>query len=324
VLAAAIALAPLAGGAAPPFVWPLDCIHGEDCWIVRHVDRDPGPGVRDVGCGRLGGDGHRGTDIALADMSALARGVAVRAPAAGTVVGARDGMPDVASDAATAPALDGRNCGNGVRLDHGDGWISQLCHLRRGSVAVRPGDRVAAGALLGRVGLSGETSFPHLHVGFERAGRLIDVMDGAVVGGGADCGGVDPLFANAPAYLALPLVGAGVAPTVPDDADLLRGWHRERRLPPIAPALVVWMQGYGTRAGDVLRFRLRGPDGTPVIDHRTSLERGHARGSYYAGARRPEGGWPSGRYAGTVTWRRDDVTVRRGVTLEVTAPSVRR
>ncbi|MFP4271168.1 MAG: M23 family peptidase, partial [Alphaproteobacteria bacterium] len=80
---AVVAVAPSAR-AGPPFVWPVACRHGEDCWIVRHVDRDPGPGVLDVACGRLSGDGHAGTDIALADLSVLARGVAVLAPAAGT------------------------------------------------------------------------------------------------------------------------------------------------------------------------------------------------------------------------------------------------
>jgi len=88
LLAAALLLAVSSPPAADtqPFAWPVDCAPGEDCWIVRHVDRDPGPGVRDVACGELTGNDHRGTDIALADMSALARGVRVLAPAAGRVV----------------------------------------------------------------------------------------------------------------------------------------------------------------------------------------------------------------------------------------------
>jgi hypothetical protein len=307
------------GGAAPPFVWPVACTHGDDCWIVRHVDRDPGPGFHDVACGALTADGHEGTDIALADMAALARGVAVRAPAAGEVVGVRDGMPDISSEAPGAPSLDGRDCGNGVRLAHADGWVSQLCHLRRGSLVVRPGDRVAAGDVVGLVGLSGRTTFPHLHVGFEREGRRVDPMDGARVDAGAECGAVDPLFASAPAYVALPLVGAGVAPTAPADADLLRGWHRGRTLPPQAPALVVWMQGYGTRAGDDIALGLDGPDGARIVDHRLTLDAGHARGTYYAGARRPDGGWSAGRYTGTVEWRRGGIRTQRRFDLEITA-----
>ncbi|MFP4125698.1 MAG: M23 family metallopeptidase [Alphaproteobacteria bacterium] len=320
---AVVAVAPSAR-AGPPFVWPVACRHGEDCWIVRHVDRDPGPGVLDVACGRLSGDGHAGTDIALADLSVLARGVAVLAPAAGTVVGVRDGMPDIATDAAGAPPLDGRNCGNGVRLEHAGGWVSQLCHLRRGSILVRPGDRVAAGTAIGLVGLSGETSFPHLHVGFEHDGRPIDPMDGRVVEDGADCGAVEPLFAEPVRYVALPLVGAGMAPHAPADADLLRGWHRAEALPSHAPALVVWMHAYGTRAGDRIRLVLVGPDGEEVVDHRTTLDAGHARGTYYAGTERPEGGWPPGRYRGTVEWCRDDASVRRRFDLRITEPSPRR
>ena len=322
VRGAALALGLLAAGrgveAAPPFHWPVACTHGEDCWIVRHVDRDPGPEVLDVGCGALTGDGHRGTDIALADLSGLARGVAVLAPAAGTVAGVRDGMPDIATDAATAPALDGRDCGNGVRLEHDDGWTSQVCHLRRGSITVRSGDEVAAGEVLGRVGLSGATTFPHVHVGFTRDGRLVDAMDGARVEAGAACGELDPLFSNEPAYLPLPLVGAGVAARAPEDADLLRGWHRERRLPTHAPALVVWMQGYGTRAGDVLSFDLEAADGTRVVDERITLDDGHARGTYFAGTRRPAAGWPAGRYVGRVEWRRDERDAVRRFELEIT------
>jgi hypothetical protein len=125
-------------------------------------------------------------------------------------------------------------------------------------------------------------------------------------------------------YVALPLVGAGIAPGAPEDADLLRGWHRERRLPPHAPALVVWMQSYGTEAGDELTFRLTGPEGEHVVDHRTTLQTGHARGSYYAGARRPRGGWPEGRYRGLVEWRRGDTVARRPFDVEITEAVSRR
>lgn len=53
--------------------------------------------------------------------------------------------------------------GNHVVLDHGEGSFSAYAHLRRGSVAVGPGDTVEPGAVLGRVGNSGNTSEPHLH-----------------------------------------------------------------------------------------------------------------------------------------------------------------
>ena len=54
--------------------------------------------------------------------------------------------------------------GNHVLVRHDDGTVAAYAHLRRGSVAVRPGERVGTGAELGRVGNTGNTSMPHLHV----------------------------------------------------------------------------------------------------------------------------------------------------------------
>lgn len=52
--------------------------------------------------------------------------------------------------------------GNYVILDCG-GVYPLYAHLRRGSVRVRPGQRVAAGEPLGAVGNSGSSLQPHLH-----------------------------------------------------------------------------------------------------------------------------------------------------------------
>ena len=57
----------------------------------------------------------------------------------------------------------GRILGNHVVLDLGHGVHAALAHLRRGSVLVRPGDRVAAGQQLAACGNSGNTNEPHLH-----------------------------------------------------------------------------------------------------------------------------------------------------------------
>ena len=54
--------------------------------------------------------------------------------------------------------------GNSVVIDIGDGAYALCGHLRRGSVAVRPGDRVRAGEQIARCGNSGNSSEPHIHV----------------------------------------------------------------------------------------------------------------------------------------------------------------
>ena len=53
--------------------------------------------------------------------------------------------------------------GNHIVLDTGDGVYAVFAHLKRGSLLVRPGDRVQAGQQLAEWGNSGNTSEPHLH-----------------------------------------------------------------------------------------------------------------------------------------------------------------
>lgn len=53
--------------------------------------------------------------------------------------------------------------GNHVVLRLADGTHFVLAHLRRGSVAVRVGEHVAAGAVVARCGNTGNSTEPHLH-----------------------------------------------------------------------------------------------------------------------------------------------------------------
>ena len=87
----------------------------------------------------------------------------VHSPCTGTVVETRDGLADL-----VPPATDRENpAGNHVVLRCTGTTPTVdvlLAHLQRGSVAVEPGAPVSAGRLLGRVGNTGNTSEPHLHV----------------------------------------------------------------------------------------------------------------------------------------------------------------
>ncbi|HET7460790.1 MAG TPA: M23 family metallopeptidase [Longimicrobium sp.] len=83
----------------------------------------------------------------------------ILAPGAGTVLTAVDSLADN-----TPGQMDPAHAaGNHVIIDHGNGEYSLLAHLRRGSVAVHAGQRVAPGDKLGECGNSGNTSEPHLH-----------------------------------------------------------------------------------------------------------------------------------------------------------------
>ncbi|MDP8915980.1 MAG: M23 family metallopeptidase, partial [Pseudomonadota bacterium] len=178
-LPAAIALGALAAPAAltqpaaPRLELPLACPNGR-CVIQQYFDVDSGPAARDHRCGPKAYNGHDGTDFRVPTRAAMLAGVAVRAAAAGTVKNVRDGVPDHLGSDVDIAAAKGRECGNGVLLAHPGGWETQYCHMRNGSIRVRPGQSVAAGATLGQVGQTGEAAFPHLHLGVREGQREVD------------------------------------------------------------------------------------------------------------------------------------------------------
>ena len=92
-------------------------------------------------------------------------GVPVLAPCNGSVVSVTDGVPDQQVPQRNRGAM----AGNHVILECNGVWIV-LAHLQRGSVAVRPGESVETGRPIGRLGNSGNSAEPHLHIHAQRPG----------------------------------------------------------------------------------------------------------------------------------------------------------
>ena len=105
------------------------------------------------------------------------------APFDGTVVRVSDGWPDrkKVSILNTAliwftatflfrPNIDGAevdirpNAGNYVMIQSVTGPVAFMAHMRSGSVKVTIGQRITSGQLIGKVGNSGNTTAPHLHL----------------------------------------------------------------------------------------------------------------------------------------------------------------
>jgi murein DD-endopeptidase MepM/ murein hydrolase activator NlpD len=62
--------------------------------------------------------------------------------------------------------------GNCVIVDRGNSEYSVTMHMQPGSVAVKVGDRVAAGQVIGRLGNSGDAFGPHLHYQLQSGPQL--------------------------------------------------------------------------------------------------------------------------------------------------------
>lgn len=108
-------------------------------------------------------------------------GRTILAPATGTILAAVDDEPDHPAYRGLPSvryALTQRRraddgwralAGNHVLLE-ADGIVVALCHLRQGSVRVRPGESVRVGGALAECGNSGNSTEPHVHVqAFDRA-----------------------------------------------------------------------------------------------------------------------------------------------------------
>ena len=312
-MAAAAALIMPAGGRASAeitLVLPLDCRVGETCFLQNLVDVDPGPDARDFQCGDRVYDGHNGTDFRLPDRRALADGVAVLAAADGAVAALRDGEPD-RSFAAPMPDVAGRECGNGVVIDHGDGWETQYCHMREGSLAVAAGQPVEKGDRLGLVGASGATAFIHLHLSVRRDGEVIDPFTGAAPGS-LDCSDRGTPLWDAATAAALDrrpgeVTNAGFADRPIEMADIEEanvaaprrpaGANGAASLPRQAPAVVFFGRAIGVLAGDVQRLTLTGP-GIDIAHTEEPADRAKAQLMAFVGQRRPAGGWQPGTYRG--------------------------
>ena len=317
VLAGALTLPRSASAEAPAFGLPVDCRVGETCFVQNYVDGDPGPGWRDHACGRLSYDGHDGTDFRLPDYTAMDKGVAVLAAAAGTVLRVRDGMQDVNVNIVGRDTVMKVGGGNAVIIDHGDGWQTAYLHMKRDSVAVTPGQRVEAGQRLGEIGLSGLTEFPHLHFGVRHNGAVVDPFVGPQPF--TACGQpMTPLWnaatAKALAYRPTAGLSAGFATArLPEAEPARRGDFAGEALTPDSPLLVLWSDIMGVRDGDTQRIRILDGEGRTLFDNSKAIAGDKAVWFAYQGLKRPAAGWPRGPYRGIVTLTRGGATL---VTLE--------
>lgn len=290
----------------PLFSLPIDCDLGENCFIQNYVDSDPSPKASDHTCGPLTYDGHKGTDIRVATLAEMLRGINVLAAAPGTVRATRDGMPDIPANAPNAPDLDGKDCGNGLVISHGDGWETQYCHMRLGSLSVKTGQRVAKGTPLGLVGLSGRTVFPHIHISLRHDGEVVDPFAPDAQG---SCGPSNStLWEDQITYQPGALLDVGFSDSVPEFDAIKAGLQDPDTLAADANGLVLWGYAFGTREGDKMTFNIKGPEGWRH-DQTVDFTRPQAQVFRASGRKRPPNGWPKGDYQGTVTFSRGDTVL---------------
>ncbi|RJF76527.1 M23 family metallopeptidase [Rhodopseudomonas palustris] len=264
VLAAAVVVACNSAAADPVLSLPIACTVGTDCFIQNYVDHDSTAGTRDYHCGPRSYDTHNGTDFRLPDTATQQRGVAVLAVADGVVERTRDSMPDVSTQVTGREAVRGQECGNGLVVRHAEGWTSQYCHLAKASLVVRPGQLVKAGETLGRVGLSGDTAFPHVHVSIRKDGKIVDPF---AYPAGAACGEGPSLWQPALQpqlhYRPTEVLNVGFSSRPVTMQSIEQGQSNE--LSDNGP-IIAYARTIGLRAGDVQALKVVDADGKVLVE----------------------------------------------------------
>ncbi|TVU55134.1 MAG: M23 family metallopeptidase [Arthrospira sp. PLM2.Bin9] len=300
---------------------PLKCELNKDCLVILYTDRDPSPKAVDFGCGRQTYDGHKGTDFAIPDERMMAEGVPVFASASGQVLRVRDGVEDRRiRHPAERSRVEGQECGNGVVIDHGKGWETQYCHLRRGSVAVKSGDPVNTETVLGMVGTSGLTSFPHVHITVTHDGQVVDPFVGPTSSPGCQTS-LDPIWNQPSGYNPTGLIRAGFSTDPPDMDQIWDGKHSETVLSAQIPALLFWVQAYGILAGDEVKYRMIDPRGNVVVDHNDRIQSPSLTWVGYVGQRNSGASLLPGVWKAEYSLTRGDrvlINVQRQVQLNLT------
>ncbi|MBX3247072.1 MAG: VCBS repeat domain-containing M23 family metallopeptidase [Myxococcales bacterium] len=117
-------------------------------------------GCSDYDCGGACYNGHTGADFGTP------LGTVLVAAQAGTVTATHNGCANYGGLGNTC----GGRCGNYVQIRHADGSLTIYCHMQINSITVRTGQAVSCGQTIGRSASSGNSTGPHLHLGWRPGG----------------------------------------------------------------------------------------------------------------------------------------------------------
>ena len=289
---------------------PVACALGKTCHIQSYVDVDATPNAQDYTCGTATYNGHKGTDFRILSARTAQRDVAVLAAADGIVKGRRDGMPDrLVGGSVRAPK--GKECGNGVVIDHGGGWETQYCHLRMGSVLVSRGQRLRRGDKLGVIGYSGQAAFAHMHFSVRKDGKHIDPFTKRPLGSACTPQPTTGLWhpdVKLP-YRGSVLIETGFIGKPVTTRALEIGLDAHWRATPTSSAFVFFARFINLRRGDQIRLSLQGPAGLRAANTGKPLERPKATYVAYVGRKLRLKRWPAGTYHGRVALLRSNRVV---------------
>jgi len=259
----------------PKYIWPLATAQNDQSILINYFDANgAAAGFMDFECGAVHGyDGHLGIDIAIFNFRAMDEGIAVVAAAPGIVSALEVNKYDRVY---WTPYTDS---GNFVSIRYPDGSYTVYYHLKKNSVTVKVGEQVERGQVIGFVGSSGATPFPHLHLETKVANGAggftsVDPFAGR-------CNDIESIWEVQPDYIAnqrLQILDAGVFADFEYNGEYQYNEIKTLKDRPKAPAVIgkdlgrigFWVQFQGS-VGHQYDVRISKPDGTVFIEEHKTL-----------------------------------------------------
>lgn len=301
---------PLKQAVAIDLLFPVACRVMTDCWITNHVDLDNNSGrSEDYMCGKKTRDGSLSTHISLGNIQDVTLNMAVIASADGTI--------DFAGNI-------GGFCGGRILIDHGGGWESSYCHLNLNTLQVSEGDTVTQGQILGSIGMSGQSSWPHLSFALLRNGMAFDPFSGRTNLEGCSkksqplwAGGMNPLYEPAQ------VTNIGFTVEALDNDAILRGNIADvTEIAAATPQLTLWAMLMNVMEGDLITMRVLEPSGRILNETETTAQTDRDYFPVIFMTRRNNFIWDNGDYRGSITITRrvndNEITVGQFTTVRLT------
>ena len=303
------------------FGLPTTCTMKTDCFIQSYPDHSSYPHTQptqtpaqDFLCGPLASKHYWATDIRVIHYD-IHNAPDVLATAAGKVTGVRRNMPDrINTDIINYQIPEGKEAGNSIIIDHGNGWQTQYNHLKFGSILVTQGQMVNAGDKIAEIGSSGKTYLPKLGLAIRHNNKPIDPF-AYNENGGWSCQETNrTTLWNDEANAALYYQQTGIARTgfsekVPE-AYRLRGGLPIKDIRHISPDTVIfWADFYGIKKDDIIYMRIVDPTGQMFAETEHIARSDYPQWLGYVGRKLGTGALTSGIYFAEVIVQRGQNTL---------------
>lgn len=239
--------------------FPVDCDYGKNCFIQNYVDLDNSKNHQDYRCNRLSYNAHKGTDVRLLDYVQMEQGVKVLAAEDGIVKAIRNDQDDFKYLEKGEIAVLKKECGNGIVIDISNGYELQYCHMKKGSVTVKEGQKIKKGDVLGLIGMSGKTEFPHLHLALRKNGKIIDPFTALSPTENYNCNNPTQnnyFWDRELEYIETAILHFNITDQVPNKESARKGRFRNDSLKSNIKQIILWADIMGIQKEDKILFEI--------------------------------------------------------------------